>query len=388
MVNNNDIEENNDSVKKYNCIDLFCGAGGLSLGFEMEDFNILAGFEIEPRFLETYTNSHPDAIGFNEDLNESDVIQLLKENEIDPNEIDVVIGGPPCQGFSTVGNRMIDDPRNNLVRIYAEIVDNVKPKMFLMENVSGLASMKNGKDELIKDELIEIFNDIGYNVTSKVLLAADYGVPQLRKRIFFVGIKKEYEYNFKFPTPTHHDKNSLLSHATDSKQYLTVKDALSDLPIIECKELATEYTLPPQNDYQKYCRKNAVKLFNHKAPNHSNIVIERIKNIPQGGNHGDLPDELKLKRGYPNIYGKLDENKPADTITGNCGCASAPGRFLHPTSNRVMSVREACRLQSIPDYVEFKGSNSQQYKQVGNAVPPLLAKAIASEFRNSLNNLN
>jgi DNA (cytosine-5)-methyltransferase 1 len=368
----------------YNVIDLFCGAGGLSLGFEMAGFNILAGFEIEPKFLDTYKSSHPNTIGFNEDLNNVNITELLNENKIDPNTIDVVIGGPPCQGFSTVGNRMIDDPRNNLVRIYANIVKEIKPKIFLMENVSGLESMKNGKGELIKDELIEIFNEIGYNVKSKVLLAADYGVPQLRKRIFFVGIKKDYEYNFKFPTPTYYDKNSLFAYSDNSKKYITVKEAISDLPVIECKESSQGYDKDPSNDYQRYCRGDCTTLFNHKAPNHSELVIERIKNIPQGGNHSDLPEHLKLKRGYPNIYGKLDENKPADTITGNCGCASAPGRFLHPTSNRVITVREACRLQSIPDFVEFKGSNSQQYKQVGNAVPPLLAKAIALEIKNSL----
>ena len=371
----------------YNVIDLFCGAGGLSLGFEMADFNILAGFEIEPKFLETYQNSHPNAIGFNEDLNDVNITDLLKEKNINPDTIDVVIGGPPCQGFSTVGNRMIDDPRNNLVRIFADIVDEIKPKMFLMENVSGLASMKNGQGDFIKDELVDIFNEIGYNVKSKVLLAADYGVPQLRKRIFFVGIKKDYEYDFKFPSPTHHDKNSLLTFGKNTNTYLTVKDALSDLPIIECNESAEEYDKGPNNDYQMFCRKDSTKLYNHKAPNHSEVVVERIKNIPQGGNHSNLPDELKLKRGYPNIYGKLNENKPADTITGNCGCASAPGRFLHPTCNRVMTVREACRLQSIPDHVEFKGSSSQQYKQVGNAVPPLLAKAIALEMKKSLSKL-
>ena len=369
-----------------NVIDLFCGAGGLSLGFEMAGFNILAGFEIEPNFLDTYKNSHPKSKGFNVDLNNIDILSFLKNNDINPKDIDVVIGGPPCQGFSTVGNRMIDDPRNNLVRIYADIVNEIKPKMFLMENVSGLASMKNGQGDLIKDELIDIFNEIGYNVKSKVLLAADYGVPQFRKRIFFVGIKKSYKSNFKFPKPTHHDKNSLLTYFENSKSYLTVKDAFSDLPLIECNESAEEYDKDPENDYQKFCRKNSSRLFNHKAPNHSKVVVERIKNIPQGGNHGDLPDDLKLKRGYPNIYGKLDENKPSDTITGNCGCASAPGRFLHPTCNRVMTVREAARLQSFPDFVEFKGSSSQQYKQVGNAVPPLLAKAIALQMKNSLFN--
>ncbi len=372
----------------YNVIDLFCGAGGLSLGFEMAGFNVLAGFEIEPNFLKTYENSHPHAIGFNNDLNKIDVKSLLENNKIYADEIDVIIGGPPCQGFSTVGNRMIDDPRNNLVRIFADIVNSIKPKMFLMENVSGLASMKNGQGELIKDELIDIFHEIGYNVKSKVLLAADYGVPQLRKRIFFVGIKKKYNYNFKFPTPTHHDKTSLLSFGDSSNTYLTVKDAISDLPVIESKESANVYDKEPLNDYQAYCRGNMTKLFNHTAPKHSELVIERIKNIPQGGNHGDLPEELKLKKGYPNIYGRLHENKPADTITGNCGCASAPGRFLHPTSNRVITVREACRLQSIPDFIEFKGNNSQQYKQVGNAVPPLLAKAIAIEMKKSISNLN
>ncbi len=381
------INKENQSLimrKFMNVLDLFCGAGGLSLGFEMAGFNILAGFEIEPNFLDTYKNSHPNTKGFNVDLNSIDILSFLKDNNIDPKDIDVVIGGPPCQGFSTVGNRMIDDPRNNLVRIYADIVNEIKPKMFLMENVSGLASMKNGQGDLIKDELIDIFNEIGYNVKSKVLLAADYGVPQFRKRIFFVGIRKNYKTTFKFPKPTHHDKNSLLTYYENSNMYLTVRDAISDLPTIECNESAEEYDKYPENDYQKFCREKSPRLFNHKAPNHSKVVIERIKNIPQGGNHGDLPDDLKLKRGYPNIYGKLDENKPADTITGNCGCASAPGRFLHPTSNRVITVREASRLQSFPDYVEFMGSSSQQYKQVGNAVPPLLAKAIALEMKKSL----
>ena len=367
-------------------IDLFCGAGGLSLGFEMAGFNILAGVEIEPNFLKTYENSHKNSLGILEDISKLNLISYLNEKEIDSSTIELIIGGPPCQGFSTVGNRMVDDPRNSLVKEYVRIISDLKPKMFVMENVSGLSSMKNGKGELVKDELFELFDNVGYNVNAKVLLAADYGVPQLRKRIFFVGIRKDFEYNFKFPQPTHYPNNTLLS--SKDTNYLSVNDAISDLPQIECNQQSYEYSSNPNNNYQKELRGESVQILNHKAPTHSDVVLERIKNIPQGGNHGDLPEHLKLKKGYPNIYGKLHENKPADTITGNCGCASAPGKFIHPNALRVLTVREASRLQSFPDYIEFFGSNNEQYKQVGNAVPPLLAKSLAIEVKKALKVIN
>ena len=193
----------------------------------------------------------------------------------------------------------------------------------------------------------------------------------MRKRIFFVGIRKDFEYNFEFPNPTFNT-------------YLTVGDAISDLGVIDSGEMSHNYELNPQNDYQELLRCKSTSIYNHRAPNHSSVVLDRIKNIPQGGNHNDLPSQLKLKKGYSNIYGKLSENKPADTITGNCGCASAPGRFLHPTQNRVITVREAARLQSFPDFVIFRGNQAMQYKQVGNAVPPLLSKAVARNIKKSL----
>jgi DNA (cytosine-5)-methyltransferase 1 len=372
----------NKNNNEINVLDLFCGAGGLSLGFEMAGFNIVAGVEIEPTFLKTYKKAHTNTIGIEDDISTINIKESLNNHGINPSMIDVVIGGPPCQGFSTAGNRMIDDPRNHLVKDYAKVVGEIKPKMFVMENVSGLSSMKNGLGTLVKDELIEIFSEMGYNVKSKVLLAADYGVPQLRKRIFFVGVRNDFDSKFKFPQPTHYAKGSLKDFdKSKNNNYLTVKEALSDLPPIEAGLESDEYLSSPQNDYQVYCRQNSDKILNHKAPNHNATVLERIRNIPQGGNHSDLPENLKLKRGYPNIYGKLDENKPADTITGNCGCASAPGKFLHPTATRVLTVREASRLQSFPDNIEFEGSMSKKYKQVGNAVPPLLAKALALEVK-------
>lgn len=367
---------------KPKLIDLFCGAGGLSLGFEMAGFDVLAGIEIDSEFLKTYKNSHKNTLDILGDINRIDLIEHLKEKNIDISHMDLVIGGPPCQGFSTVGNRMIDDERNLLVKEFVRIVSNINPKMFVMENVSGLSSMRNGLGDLIKDELFQLFDDIGYNTSSKVLLATDYGVPQLRKRIFFVGMRKDFEYNFQFPKPSHFANNTLF--ASKDSSYLTVHDAISDLPPIKCNEFSDTYLSEPLNEYQKNLREGCVKLLNHKAPKHSNIVLDRIKNIPQGGNHSDLPENLKLKRGYSNIYGKLHEKKPADTITGNCGCASAPGKFIHPNALRVLTVREASRLQSFPDYVEFFGSVSKQYKQVGNAVPPLLAKSLALEVKRSI----
>ena len=241
----------------FNAVDLFCGAGGLSLGFE-----------IDAACLKTYASSHKNTLLFKEDLSNSDILKLLNNEGIESGDVDLVIGGPPCQSFSMLGKRIAGDERNSLVRIYAGIVEKIRPKMFLMENVAGLTSMKNEKNTSFKEELSAIFNSIGYNVTSKILLAADFGVPQMRKRLFFVGVKKDYPYNFKFPEKT-------------SDKYLTVSDALSDLPRIESGEYINRYDKPSQNRYQDYSRYRSKKLHNHRAAKHSKLAFERIKNIPR-----------------------------------------------------------------------------------------------------------
>jgi DNA (cytosine-5)-methyltransferase 1 len=299
-------------------------------------------------------------------------------------EVDVLIGGPPCQGFSTVGNRMIDDPRNNLVREFARAVGIIRPSAFVMENVVGLVSMKNGLGEPIVSELLKVFEGLGYKTYYKILVAADYGVPQLRKRLFFVGFRKDLNASFLWPRKTHHPRTSLNVLAFGEHRYLTVRDAISDLPRLRAGEEKSEYELPPQSDYQRWARAESRELSNHRAPKHSDVVLKRIRSIPPGGNHSNLPDELKLESGFPNIYGRLSWDEPADTITANFGCASAPGRFIHPEDDRVLSVREGARLQSFPDRVKFFGSLTQQYRQVGNAVPPLLAKAVATSVRRAL----
>lgn len=358
-------------------VDLFCGAGGLSLGFEMAGFEVALGVDIEECFLKTYSKSHPNALAIKEDLSKKSLCGILSQNGIESKELIGIIGGPPCQGFSTVGNRAIDDPRNSLVREFARAIKEVRPAFFLMENVPGLATMKNGLGTLIVEEIHEFFEDLGYFVASDTLNSAHYGVPQLRRRLFFVGFRRELGLKFTFPAKTHFSKTALNIFFSSGSPYLTFSDATSDLPSIKDGEKGDNYASEPRNNYQAWCREGNPPLKNHITPKHSNLVLKRIKSIPPGGNHSNLPPELRLKSGYPNIYGRLKMDEPADTITGNFGCASAPGRFLHPIDDRVLSVREGARLQSFPDRVEFFGTLSQQYKQVGNAVPPLLAKAIA-----------
>jgi DNA (cytosine-5)-methyltransferase 1 len=246
-----------------------------------------------------------------------------------------------------------------------------------------MKTMKNGVGEFVVNEIKNDFKNIGYLVENKILPAVNFGVPQKRERLIFLGYRKDLNKKPEFPRETHGDIDAL----NDNKlPLITVEDAISDLPSLNPGESYENKTYPnnPNNDYQKRLRGTNKILFNHKAPNHSEYMIERIKRVPQGGNHKDLPDKYKLKKGYSNIYGRLSLNKPADTITANCGCVSAPGRFIHPKDNRAITVREAARLQSFRDDFKFFGSINSQYKQVGNAVPPILAENLAKKIYTDL----
>ncbi len=238
-----------------------------------------------------------------------------------------------------------------------------------------------------------MYSDIGYSCHAKTLVATDYGVPQLRKRVFFVGTKNGELKSIKIPKSNSGLSRQKTLFEKNLTKCLTVNDALSD--ILELKPFRTnngkngeksfkEYPEPPKTVYQRYLRESSDKLFDHIAPNHSQLVVERISHIKQGKNHKSLPPEYQLKGGYSNIYGRLHLERPADTITGNCGCVSAPGRFIHPTQNRALSVREAARLQSFPDDYKFFGCARDKYKQVGNSVPPLMAYAVAWAVKNAL----
>jgi len=353
-----------------NIIDLFCGAGGLSEGFEDAGFKIIVGNDIDENMIASFKLNHPGAKAIVGDISKINVDDLLKSIGKNKEEISLVIGGPPCQGFSTVGNRKDDDPRNRLFYEFVRVVREINPKMFIMENVTGILTMKGGEvKKIVKKE----FEALGYKVNIQILRGEDFGVPQKRRRVFFVGNK--FEKDFKFPNPEFDGVN---------KKFRTVWETIGDLPSLEIGQEREKYDKEPQTEFQKFLRNGQLKLEEHKAPNHSGIMVERMKNIKQGQNHSNLPGHLKLGSGYPNIYGRLIADEPSDTITGNCGCVSAPGRFIHPFENRAITVREGARLQSFRDSKKFIGSQSSKYKQVGNSVPPLLAKALALRIKEFL----
>ena len=327
----------------------------------------------------------------NEDITELNLERNFNEinsKYLKGEKVEGVIGGPPCQGFSSVGNRKLKDPRNSLIYFFIKWVELFKPEFFVMENVSGILTLANGQ---VAKKIIKMYGDIGYSCQAKTLVAADYGVPQLRKRVFFLGTKNGKLNSLKIAKTNSNRSCQKSLFEKGLPKYLTVSDSLSDVLEIEPfrngnfgEESFKEYPELPKTKYQEYLRKNSDKLYDHVAPNHSQLVVDRISRLKQGKNHKSLPPEYQLKGGYSNIYGRLHLERPADTITGNCGCVSAPGRFIHPTQNRALSVREAARLQSFPDDYRFFGSARDKYQQVGNSVPPLMAYAIAESIRNKL----
>ena len=335
-----------------NTIDLFAGCGGLSKGFLDAGFNIILGVDNNEPALQTFAYNHHGAKTLNGDLSDSKTFEII--NEIIKNEkIDMIIAGPPCQGFSLTGPRNFDDPRNRLYLAVFEAVKRYLPKAFVIENVTGMATLYNGQ---IKGEIIKRFSNLGYNVSNSILCAADYGVPQMRKRLIFVGIKKEYG-KFEFPAPLY-----------DKDHYITCAEAISDLPSRE-NELGEEkdnYILEPQNEYQKKMRGSCTVLYNHVATAHTQMVKDTIAQVPEGGNYKDLPPGVGESRKFNEAWTRYDSKKPSKTIdTGH-------RNHFHYKYNRVPTIRENARLQSFPDDFVFLGTKTQQNRQVGNAVPPLL----------------
>lgn len=342
-----------------NVIDLFCGCGGLSYGFEKAGYHVLLGIDNDEKALETFELNHKDSRSIC-----GDITQITYKNDIKPlidgKAIDVIIGGPPCQGMSLSGPRKFDDPRNKLYLSYIRLVEEIQPKAFVIENVPGLVGLFGGQ---IKDNIIQKFTDMGYDIQYKVLCASDYGVPQNRKRVVFVGTK---EGRFEYP---------LINENKVSCQM-----ALSDLPSLE-NELGSEkaaYIVEPQNAYQKLMRQNSDVVKNHVAADHSDKVKKIISLVPDGGNYKDLPDEYRNSRNFHVAWTRFASDKPAPTIdTGH-------RHHFHYKYNRVPTVRECARLQSFPDDFIFLGNKTQQFRQVGNAVPPLMAKCIAEQLKKTL----
>lgn len=343
---------------KPNVIDLFAGVGGLSLGFEMAGFEVALANERDPSIAEAYVRNRPNA-----NMIVADITELPIDETFGPYEgkVTAVIGGPPCQGFSQKGKRKsINDPRNFLFRYYFEVVERVKPRYFVIENVPNLLTTENG---LFKDEIIELFSGIGYAVSCGVLCAADFGVPQDRHRTCILG---------KFGT-----SEPLMLPVPNGKR-ATIWDAISDLSYLESGGGAEQqaYRNAPSSEYQRLMRAGSDKLFNHVATRHSKVTLERLKMIAPERGKEMLPEEHHTKSIYSGTWCRMKKDGIAKTITTRYDTPSS-GEFTHPYLNRAITTREAARIQSFPDTFHFFGSKSSQMKQVGNAVPPLLGKAIA-----------
>lgn len=330
-------------MKKYNYIDLFAGAGGMTLGFDNKKFNNILAVEFNEDFAETYKKNFP-----NHNLMVRDIKEISDEEiktVIGRKKVDVIIGGPPCQGFSLAGNigrSFIDDDRNRLFKEFVRFVNILKPRAFVLENVAAMEKHNNGKT--IK-EIVNSFRELGYTIKYKVLNSADYGIPQERRRIFIVGVKGN-ENKFTYP-------------ALKNKR-MTIKDAIDDLPKLESGESSD--------------------IPNHVAMNHSKQMLEKMKYVKDGGTRLDIPEEIRPKSGDLRKYIRYDSKKPSVCITGDMR------KVFHYSQNRALTCRELARIQTFPDDFIFFGNSGKIQQQIGNAVPVKLAEQIASQVRAVLDN--
>lgn len=367
-------------------IDLFCGAGGLSEGLRQAGFRPVAAVDFDKHAAATYRHNHPGV-----PVIEGSVEQVTGEQltalagTID---VDLIAGGPSCQGFSTHGKRMQDDPRNLLFKHFVRLVDEIRPKMFLMENVRGMLTYGKGA---FRRQIEAAFAEIGYRTDFAQVLAADYGVPQLRHRILFIGTRID-AIRLSFPLPTHGDPKQGLT------PYVTVEEAIGDLPLIGsdfCNEVRP-YAFAPQNPYQVYCRTGSSTTVTMQSGRPlSRQAQELAKYIVQGKGLRSAPPEIlpsrfkkmrtistgELRKDCTTLYYRLDPARPSYTITCNYKNV-ASGPFLHPWEDRAISHREAARFMSFPDHYQFIGASFS--RQIGNAVPPLLGRAIGRELVRSL----
>lgn len=337
-------------------IDLFAGVGGLSQGFMMSGFEIEFAIEHDKGIAETYRKNHKKTLVYDDDIQKLNIKKLKAKHK----NIDVIVGGPPCQGFSQKGKRLsLDDERNYLFKYFIDFVKEFKPKYFLLENVANITTTSNG---YFKDEILKEFKKMGYQVDVKVLLASDFGIPQSRRRAFFLG---------RLGT------DILLLPTTNNKK-TTVAEAIYDLPFIKSGEGKEqyEYNKASKSDYQKILRKGSKSIFNHQSTTHSKIALERLALIPKGMGKEVLPKKHRTKSIFSGTWTRLKEDGFAPTITTRFDTPSS-GMFTHPILDRCLTVREGARIQSFPDSFIFYGPKTSQLKQVGNAVPPLLAYEIS-----------
>ena len=364
----------------YKVVDLFAGVGGLSYGFAHDsEFQIVAANELLEPMARAYSANHPKVKVYNKDIKEFSIDDLTRDLGLRTGDIDIVVGGPPCQAYSTVGKRLIDDPRGALFKEYFRMLKEIRPRLFVFENVKGLLSIQRG--ELIK-QIRCLFESVGYRVDMKVVNSADYGAPQVRERVILIGSLDNRP--FVYPKPTHYDPLSDVPH-DGLKPYVTIGEALGDLPSIKSGESGEYYTCEPQNDYQRLMRENApAELMDHNVSKNGEHLVKLMEALPDGGSPMDVAEELRPTSGFANCYCRLWWDKPSTTVARNLGCVSS-SRCVHPKQPRPLSTREGARIQGFPDDFQFLYDMVDTgYKMIGNAVPVNLAYEIASAIREIL----
>lgn len=338
-------------------IDLFSGAGGFTLGLENAGWKCLGALDAWDDAITTYRGNIKGHSAYQVDIQEVDGRWLGRELADRP---DWVVGGPPCQGWSTVGKRLRNDDRNELFTEFMRIVRLLEPGNFLIENVLGLRDMGAASD------VRALFEKIGYEVSFHVIRAADYGVPQLRRRVIFVGSREGLAF----------EKPKALF---EEDQFTTVWDAIGDLPAVGPGETATQYDHSPFTDYQRALRAESEELQGHTVSAHPPHLVKALSFIPDGGNRTAIPVEYQPSSGFHNSYSRLNSKEPAVAVTSNLGKPSGT-RCVHPFQHRGLTAREGARLQSFPDAFHFSGGIVSQRLQIANAVPPVLARALGQSL--------
>ena len=384
-------------------LDLFAGAGGLSEGLSEAGFHSLFASEIVPVYANTYKLNHPGAKVFTADIRSLDAGEVLSDLGLDRGQLDLLAGGPPCQGFSiNAPVRSVLDQRNHLFKEYLRFVDTFAPRAVLIENVPGLVSFEHGAT---LHAILDALAQLGYGADVRILGAAYYGVPQMRWRTIILGLRGKILPSVAFPEPIYHapirpnftttfDGQMLVKLPAPevSAAFTTVKEAIGDLPPLMCGERGEEvkeYISEPFCDYQRWLRVGSPGVYNHEAPRLSKINLERLKHIRPGGNWTDIPDDLlpkgmkRANRGdHTKRYGRVTADGLASTILTKCD--PHWGAYFHYEQERSFTVREAARIQSFPDHYIFTGTIAEQFAQVGNAVPPLLAEAVGLTLKSIL----
>lgn len=385
----------------FKVMDLFCGTGGFSKGFENTgQFEVVHGIDVLPVAVETFEANHPGAAAIAGDIRKVRRGEVAAATNLKRGEVDVIIGGPPCQGFSSLRpfrSSTEDDPRNSLFEEFASYVNYFRPRVLVMENVVGLATYEGGATI---ERIVETFDDLGYDTDWRILNAANYGVPQRRERLVLLGVERGGRVAF--PTATHATTGKTIGHRIRNRMHVvaqsndtlfdtddarsltpavTVREAIDDLPVVLSGETSDHYDKPPRNDFQRDRRRNVEEeLQLHTSTRHSEKMLEIIRH--SGDNISAIPKHL-ISSGFSSCYSRLRGDEPSVTVTVNF-VHPASNKCIHPDLDRALTPREGARLQSYDDDFVFRGSRAQIVKQIGNAVPPLLGTAIATSVAQTL----